>query len=85
MFISERKGKWWKEDLVKHEKLSKYYENDCSPLTIWNSQDMQIIKKNFLRFFLEHIKMSNLREIENLEEIIENLETVTERYEKIIN
>ena len=46
---------------------------------------MQIIKKNFLRFFLEHIKMSNLREIENLEEIIENLETVTERYEKIIN
>ena len=77
MFISERKRKWWKEDLVKHEKVSKYYENDCSPLTVWNSQDMQIIKKNFLR-----LKMSNLREIENPEEI-ENLETVTERYEKI--
>ena len=20
---------WWKEDLVKHQKVSKYYENDC--------------------------------------------------------
>ena len=39
---------------------------------------MKKLQKNF---FLEQIKMSNLREIENPKEI-ENLEIVTERYEK---
>ena len=32
MFISNNRASfhlWWKENLVKHQKVSKYYENDC--------------------------------------------------------
>ena len=64
--------------------MCKNGSNDCSPLIVSNSQDMQIIKKNLPCCCLEHIKMSNLREIEN-SKVLENLETVTERYEKLIN
>ena len=39
-------------------------------------------KKVIKTFFLQHNKMSNLREIEN-PKVIENLEIVTERYEKL--
>ena len=39
--------------------------------------------KKIIKFFLEHIKISNPREIKNLKEI-DNLEIVTERYEKLV-
>ena len=32
MFISNNRASfhlWWKENLVKHQRVSKYYENDC--------------------------------------------------------
>ena len=32
MFITNNRASyhlWWKETLVKHQKVSKYYENDC--------------------------------------------------------
>ena len=34
MFLSNNRASshlWWKKNLVKHQKVSKYYENDCSP------------------------------------------------------
>ena len=36
---------WWKENLVKHQKVSKYYENDCSFCYI------EIIRFHFLLTF----------------------------------
>ena len=33
MFISNNRASfhlWWKKNLVKHKKVSEYYENDCS-------------------------------------------------------
>ena len=35
MFVSSNRASfhlWWKENLVKHQKVSKYYKNDCSIL-----------------------------------------------------
>ena len=37
MFISNNRASfhlWWKENLVKHQKVSKYYENDCTYFNI---------------------------------------------------
>ena len=33
---------WWKENLVKHQKVSKYYENDCSitPLNLSHTTNL---------------------------------------------
>ena len=41
MVISNNRGSfhlWWKKNLVKHQKASKYYEKDCSSVwSVWNS------------------------------------------------
>ena len=41
VFISNNRASfhlWWKENLVKHQKVSKYYENDCS------SEDLHVMQ-----------------------------------------
>ena len=42
MFITNNHGLfhlWWKEDLVKHQKVSKFYDHDCSYITTYTSGD----------------------------------------------
>ena len=38
---------WWKENLVKHQKVSKYYENDCTIQRKENS-DVEIVSISLL-------------------------------------
>ena len=41
MFINNNHASfhfWWKENLVKHQKVSKYYENDCRLIRICKTQ-----------------------------------------------
>ena len=51
MFVSNNHALfhlWWKENLVKHQKVSKYYENGCSFLhTAWNEMYLPGAKAKF--------------------------------------
>ena len=46
MFISYNRSPfhfWWKEHLIKHQKVSKYYENDCSCFWVKLSLDIVLL------------------------------------------
>ena len=46
MFISYNRSSfhfWWKENLIKHQKVSKYYENDCSCFWVKLSLDIVLL------------------------------------------
>ena len=44
---------WWKENLIKHQKVSKYYENDCRTQSV---KYQKILKLVFGNDFLNHEK-----------------------------
>ena len=51
MFISSNRALfhfWWKEDLVKHQRFPKYYENDCSLAHEGNIQTCKVYFHNIL-------------------------------------
>ena len=56
MFITNNHNEfhlWWKENLVKHQKVSKYYDQDCSKTFIlWNNPNNDIVHILFCVFFI---------------------------------
>ena len=59
---------WWKKNLRKHQKVSKYYEHDCRfPLSCLQGRHSQILAFHFLTFALKACKeVSDLQSCDKL-------------------
>ena len=103
MFISNNHPSfhlWWKENLVKHQKLSKYYETDCrtglftyicifSAKEIWNRKKKN--QKNQRRNFKIDERVNSDRgssywkNIEDIEKTAESVKSLEEAVEVVNN
>ena len=67
MFIGNNRASfhlWWKENLVKHQKVLKYYENDCRHImgicmSTYFRRVLRDYFRNILQVFLKHSAREN--------------------------
>ena len=70
---------WWKENLVKHQNVSKYYENYCRQILDLGKQfNLMIRLENFLKTSSQDVMMTSWRCLEDV--FARHLEEVLKTY-----